>query len=117
MLYFEFSIHNIYLLDSTGQIISKRFFFLAEDSSKKRTKTRRMLVKTNSFIRFLKESLAWQIAFEINWLTSKNFKNDCLPRKKKLYKMTVYQARNDCILKIWIMQMIVCLTVNYAPAT
>ena len=34
-----------------GQIISKRFF-LAEDSSKKRTKTRLILVKTNSFVRF-----------------------------------------------------------------
>ena len=38
-----------------GQIISKRFF-LAEDSSKKQTKTRRILVKMNSFIRFLEES-------------------------------------------------------------
>ena len=51
---------------SKGQIISKRFF-LAEDSSKKRTKTRRILVKTNSFVPFLKESSAWQFAFEINW--------------------------------------------------
>ena len=42
-----------------GQIISKRFF-LAEDS-------RRILVKTNSFVRFLEESLPWQFAFEINW--------------------------------------------------
>ena len=49
-----------------GQIISKRFF-LAKDSSKKRTKTRRTLVKMNSFVRFLEESLAWQFAFEINW--------------------------------------------------
>ena len=40
-----------------GQIISKRFF-LAEDYSKKRTKTRCILVKTNSFVRFLEESLA-----------------------------------------------------------
>ena len=49
-----------------GQIISK-CFFLAEDSPKKRTKTRRILVKTNSFVRFLGESSAWQFAFEINW--------------------------------------------------
>ena len=41
-----------------GQIISKSFFFLAKDSSKKRTKTRRILVKTNSFVRFLEESSA-----------------------------------------------------------
>ena len=34
-----------------GQIISKRFF-LAEDSPKKRRKTRCILVKTNSFVRF-----------------------------------------------------------------
>ena len=32
------------------------FFFLAEDSPKKRTKTRPILVKTNSFVRFLGES-------------------------------------------------------------
>ena len=48
-----------------GQIISKRFF-LAEDSPKKRTKTRRILVKTNSFVRFLGESSASQFVFEIN---------------------------------------------------
>ena len=42
-----------------GQIISK-CFFLAEDSPKKRTKTSRILVKTNSFVCFLGESLAWQ---------------------------------------------------------
>ena len=40
-----------------GQIISKGFF-LAEHSSKKRTKTRRIPVKTNSFVRFLEESMA-----------------------------------------------------------
>ena len=40
-----------------GQIISKRFF-LAEDSSEKRTKTRRILVKMNSFVRFLEELTA-----------------------------------------------------------
>ena len=47
-----------------GQIISKRFF-LTEDSSKKRTKTRRILVKTNSFVRFLGESSARKKRFEI----------------------------------------------------
>ena len=26
------------------------------------------LVKTNSFVHFLEESSAWQLAFEINWL-------------------------------------------------
>ena len=52
-------------LISKGQIISK-VFFLAEDSSKKRTKARRILVKTNSFVRFLEESSAWQFVFEIN---------------------------------------------------
>ena len=36
-------------------------------SSKKRTKTRRIVVKTNSFVRFLEEFMAWQFAFEINW--------------------------------------------------
>ena len=42
-----------------GEIISK-CFFLAEDSSKKQTKTRCILVKTNSFVRFLGESSACQ---------------------------------------------------------
>ena len=37
---------------------SRNVFFLAEDSSKKRTKTRRILVEMNSFVRFLEESLA-----------------------------------------------------------
>ena len=55
-----------YLCVSKGQIISKRFF-QDEDSSKKRTKTRRTIVKTNSFVRFLGESSAWKLAFEINW--------------------------------------------------
>ena len=36
-------------------------------SSKKRTKTCCTVVKTNSFVRFLKEFMAWQFAFEINW--------------------------------------------------
>ena len=31
------------------------------------TKTRRILVKTNSFVCFLEEFTAWQFAFEINW--------------------------------------------------
>ena len=35
-------------------------------SSKKQTKTRRIVVKTNSFVRFLEEFMAWQFAFEIN---------------------------------------------------
>ena len=34
---------------------------------KKRTKTRRIVVKTNSFVRFLEEFTAWQFAFEIIW--------------------------------------------------
>ena len=45
-----------------GQIISKRFF-LAEDSPKKQTKTRRIVVKTKSFVRFLGESLARKKTF------------------------------------------------------
>ena len=36
-------------------------------SSKKWTKTRRIVVKTNSFVSFLEEFTAWQFAFEINW--------------------------------------------------
>ena len=49
---------------SKGQVISKRFF-LAEDSPKKRTKTRRILLKMNSFVRFLGESSARKKRFEI----------------------------------------------------
>ena len=48
-----------------GQIISKRFF-LAEDSSKKRTKTRRILVKMNLFVRFFEEINDPKNLFEIN---------------------------------------------------
>ena len=40
-----------------GQLISKANC-QAEDSPKKRTKTRRILVKTNSFVRFFEESSA-----------------------------------------------------------
>ena len=61
-------INGIFTVDLTlgkGQIISKRFF-LAEDSPKKRTKTRHILVKTNSFVHFLGESSASQFVFEIN---------------------------------------------------
>ena len=36
-------------------------------SFKKPTKTRCILAKTNSFVRFLEEFTAWQFAFEINW--------------------------------------------------
>ena len=49
--------HEKKIIWAKGQIISKRFF-LAEDSSKKQTKTRRILVKTNSFVRFSEESSA-----------------------------------------------------------
>ena len=48
-----------------GQIISKRFF-VAEDSPKKRMKTRRILVKTNSFVCFLEEIDDLKNHFEIN---------------------------------------------------
>ena len=54
---FQYNAGTVYRLDLKGQIISKRFF-LAKDSSKKRTKTRRTVVKTNSFVRFLEESSA-----------------------------------------------------------
>ena len=45
-----------------GQIISKRFF-LAEDSSEKRTKTRRTLVKMNSFVRFFDRIMKTHVEF------------------------------------------------------
>ena len=39
---------------SKGQVIPKGFF-VSSISSKKQTKTRRIVVKTNSFVRFLEE--------------------------------------------------------------
>ena len=42
-------------------------------SSKKRTKTIHILIKTNSFVRFLGESSALQFVFEINWPLGDNF--------------------------------------------
>ena len=59
-------VYNFFSL-TKGQIISKRFFFSGRGFFQKRTKTIRILVKTNSFVRFLRESSAWQFAFEINW--------------------------------------------------
>ena len=49
-----------------GQLISK-WLFGVFNSSKKPTKTRRIVVKTNSFVRFLEEFMAWQFSFEIIW--------------------------------------------------
>ena len=37
-------------------------------SSKKHTKSRHRVLKTNSFVRFLEEFTAWQFAFEIIWV-------------------------------------------------
>ena len=69
---------------------SRNVFFLAEDSSTKRRKTRRILVKTNSFVRFLEESSAWQFAFEIKWhLADRNI--------SKLE--TIVDSK--CILQLW----------------
>ena len=38
-----------------------------QSTSKKWTKTRRIVVKTNSFVRFLEDFTAWQFAFEVIW--------------------------------------------------
>ena len=48
-----------------GQVISKGFFGVLI-SSEKPTKTRCIVAKMNSFVRFLEEFMAWQFAFEIN---------------------------------------------------
>ena len=53
-------------LASKSQVISKGFLVFSI-SSKKRTKTRHIVVKTNSLVLFLEEITAWQIAFQINW--------------------------------------------------
>ena len=49
-----------------GQLISK-YILVSSISSKKHTKTRRIIVKTKLFVRFLEEITAWQFAFEITW--------------------------------------------------
>ena len=49
-----------------GQVISK-WFLGSSISSKKRTKTRRIVVKMNSFVRFLDEIDDPKNHFEINW--------------------------------------------------
>ena len=53
-------------LEAKGQVISKGFL-VSSIPSKKRTKTCRIVVKTNSFVRFLEEFTAWKFALEINW--------------------------------------------------
>ena len=50
-----------------SQIISKCLLGVFNFFQKTQTKTRRKLVKTNSFVRFLEEFTAWQFAFKINW--------------------------------------------------
>ena len=52
------------------------FFFVSSISSEKRTKTHRIVVKTNSFVRFLEEFTAWQFAFEIIWPLCPNSQNE-----------------------------------------
>ena len=49
-----------------GQLISK-YILVSSISSKKQTKTRRIIVKTKLFVSFLEEITAWQFAFEITW--------------------------------------------------
>ena len=57
--YYFFLILNVRLF--------RNVFLVPSISSKKRTKTLRIVVKTNSFVHFLEESTAWQFAFEIIW--------------------------------------------------
>ena len=45
----------------------RNVFLVSSISSKKRTKTRLIVVKTNSFVCFLEEFTAWQFAFKIIW--------------------------------------------------
>ena len=45
----------------------RNVFLVSSISSKKRTKTHRIVVKTNSFVWFFEEFTAWPFAFEINW--------------------------------------------------
>ena len=47
-----------------GQLIFKCFFVF---NFFQKTKTHRIVVKTNSFIHFLEEFTAWQFAFKIIW--------------------------------------------------
>ena len=43
-------------------------FLVSSIYSKKRTKARCIVVKTNSFVHFFEEFTDWQFTFEINWL-------------------------------------------------
>ena len=47
----------------------KMWVWFQEDFSffQKTNKTHRIVVKTNSFVRFLEEFMAWQFPFKINW--------------------------------------------------
>ena len=45
----------------------RNVLFVSSISSKIWTKTSRIVVKLNSFVRFLEEFTVWQFAFKINW--------------------------------------------------
>ena len=52
-------------------------FLVSSLSTKKRTKTNRQVVKSNFFVNFLEETLAWKNHFEINWpLKVRQFQNE-----------------------------------------
>ena len=77
----------VIIKDSTkGQIISKCLFGIFNFFQKQK-KTPRIVVKMNSFVRFLEEFMAWQFAFEINWpLRHEILGNFTLCRFKICYK-------------------------------
>jgi hypothetical protein len=67
-------------LPAKGQLISKCLFGVFNFFQKWR-KTRCIVVKTNSFVRFLEEFTPWQFAFEINWPLKSTANQAYLPRK------------------------------------
>ena len=76
---------------------------LTSISSMKQTKTRHIVVNTNSFILFLGEFTAWQFAFEINWplaLTKNEVTKICNELGNSVCFVNVpvipYTQRNNC---------------------
>ena len=61
-----FRVRKICKNSLNSQIISKCLFGVF-NFFQKMNKIRRILVKMNSFVRFLEEFTTWQFAFEINW--------------------------------------------------
>ena len=69
-------------------------------SSKKQTKKHRIVVKTNWFVCFLEEFMAWQFDFEINWPLDR-YKQGKIQRKcGSTYQTNHHNSKRNCKKKI-----------------